>query len=1096
MKRFKRRAISILLAAMMILSSLPMGITAFATVSSTTASSVYVVVPETIYLTPSTSGATTSQYFVNNTFDSSSNSITLDAVNNAATGKIYFKNTDAEQVTITAEISQGSGTASVSGMTLGSAYTLSSGYGAYTIDKVTLSSGVTAGSSAQIKWTFAATLSDGTTDTYYAYTTCYSPYYTPVAAAASEIRTNGVAIQGVSWISGIHAIDSTYSYTVNYGTQTTVNLTYLSPLLGNLVTTAGTAASSYTGASSLSGSTYSSVNAAMYVATSNNSDNAENMASSYTGTLYVDTARNDNLNTIPNFTVGFLVSNVNKAGTLYYYVSDFTTALTSLPSNHYNNAQGFTAEGSTDFKTYTGNIFYGSAENSVYESISSGASKLIYNGTWDKSLTSLNTSATYAVKGAARLLGSNSSAYINCMSFVNVIRVYKTDLRNQIETCVESGWQENWCADSSAWSTYQTALQNAYYYLGKPDATSSEVTNAYNTLKTAYEALTKKTSQTVTAYHYALNKVLDDEGNWTGEYLVSKVCNNISGGTYRITSESATVAYGQNVTLSGYSSSSWSNYTCVGYVLSDEDDAVSLGDTLTGLPDYTSTSTSVTLARSDDDYVFGKTVVFYYIGDTVTLTIDANGGDIGNCNTSVTATVGTVFNLPTPTRIGYTFTGWTLTNNYGKLDATENTFTFGKYDNGATAGWEKAPTYTVTWVDADGTVLETDEDVEYGATPSYDKALPTKAADDQYTYTFAGWTPTVTTVTEDVTYTATYVETLNHYTVTWVDEDGTPIETDYDVAYGTMPSYDSAEPTKAATAQYTYTFEGWTPEVVTVTGDATYKATFKAIGNTYTVTWKNADGTVLETDTDVEYGATPEYNEATPTKAADDQYTYTFAGWTPTVTTVTEDVTYTATYVETLNHYTVTWVDEDGTPIETDYDVAYGTMPSYDSAEPTKAATAQYTYTFEGWTPEVVTVTGDATYKATFKAEAISTCEHHYVTFEGKAATCTEDGYTDWVECLFCGDIQVASEVIPALGHIDDDGDGYCDRCEEPVETTDDPSGSGSGSGSSSSTSSWDAFRCKMCDTYDEMKDKPVIGWIYAIVHFFVHLAHYISYLT
>ncbi|MCD7775058.1 MAG: hypothetical protein LUH40_05725, partial [Clostridiales bacterium] len=123
-------------------------------------------------------------------------------------------------------------------------------------------------------------------------------------------------------------------------------------------------------------------------------------------------------------------------------------------------------------------------------------------------------------------------------------------------------------------------------------------------------------------------------------------------------------------------------------------------------------------------------------------------------------------------------------------------------------------------------------------------------------------------------------------------------------------------------------------------------------------------------------------------------------------------------------------------------------------------------------------------------------CDHHYVTFEGKAATCTEDGYTDWVECLFCGDIQVASEVIPALGHIDDDGDGYCDRCEEPVETTDDPSGSGSGSDSSSSTSSWDAFRCKMCDTYDEMKDKPVIGWIYAIVHFFVHLAHYISYLT
>ncbi|MCD7826968.1 MAG: hypothetical protein LUG85_00300, partial [Clostridiales bacterium] len=129
-----------------------------------------------------------------------------------------------------------------------------------------------------------------------------------------------------------------------------------------------------------------------------------------------------------------------------------------------------------------------------------------------------------------------------------------------------------------------------------------------------------------------------------------------------------------------------------------------------------------------------------------------------------------------------------------------------------------------------------------------------------------------------------------------------------------------------------------------------------------------------------------------------------------------------------------------------------------------------------------------------------ATSEHHYVTFEGKAATCTEDGYSDWVECLFCGDIQTASEVIPALGHIDEDGDGYCDRCQEPVETTDDPSGSGSGSSSGSSSSSgklsWDEYHCSYCDKYDAVKDIPFVGWIYAIVHFFVHLAHYISYIT
>lgn len=232
-------------------------------------------------------------------------------------------------------------------------------------------------------------------------------------------------------------------------------------------------------------------------------------------------------------------------------------------------------------------------------------------------------------------------------------------------------------------------------------------------------------------------------------------------------------------------------------------------------------------------------------------------------------------------------------------------------------------TYTITFVDDDGTTTIKSESYGFGTAAEFiAPANPTKAPTKQYTYTFAGWSPTVAEVTGDATYTATYNSTVNQYTVTFVDEDGTTVlkaAAEYD--YGTVVDAieKPADPTKTATAQYTYAFAGWSPVIVDVAGNATYTATYTPTLRTYNITFVDEDGeTVLKEATAYDYGTAAESIEkpADPTKAATDEFTYTFEGWTPTVAEVTADATYRATYSSTRNKYAVKVGDADSIEVE------------------------------------------------------------------------------------------------------------------------------------------------------------------------------------
>ncbi len=407
---------------------------------------------------------------------------------------------------------------------------------------------------------------------------------------------------------------------------------------------------------------------------------------------------------------------------------------------------------------------------------------------------------------------------------------------------------------------------------------------------------------------------------------------------------------------------------------------------------------------------------------SATVTYNANGGEgtidpaVVSKETIMASGSGKV-TLPASgfTRSEYEFIGWNTA-----ADGTGTAYAGGQdidvsADMTLFAQW-KDTKVTHIWYDLNSGVLE-QQRLDVGETPTA-PAAPEKPADAQYTYTFKEWVPTTSDDGMVVTYIPTYTNTINKYTVTWVNADGTTLKQE-SVEYGVTPSYTGATPTKAADAQYTYTFKGWSPEITAVTKDVTYTATYGSTVNKYTVTWNNEDGTLLKQDT-VEYGATPSYTGETPTKAADAQYTYTFKGWDKQLSAVTGNVEYKAVYETELNSYTITWVVDEQEISETYY---YGSSINYPRESPAKAGeNAHTTYTFDGWedasgkvyyteTESLPTVTGAATYTAHF----------------AKNVTGHEDADLNHV-CSICNE-WVGGEHKPASSETHN-----CAYCKKPAE--------------------------------------------------------------
>ena len=303
--------------------------------------------------------------------------------------------------------------------------------------------------------------------------------------------------------------------------------------------------------------------------------------------------------------------------------------------------------------------------------------------------------------------------------------------------------------------------------------------------------------------------------------------------------------------------------------------------------------------------------------------------------------------LNEPTLTGYHFLGWTGTG----LDGTTKPVTIatGSYgDRTYTAVWE-IDTFTITWKNYDGTVLDTDT-VDYNVLPAYTGATPTKPSTTEYYYTFTVWDPAIVVATDDAIYTAQYSTTPQTYHVYYV-VNGSQVHDDPFQFGATTTTWTYEVPLG-------YTFSGWDTTVPAEMPDHNITLTGTTDYDLYTVTFVTNGGTIINGEI-----AAYTYGTATPLPGADDitkepdGYSYAFAGWydNPSFTgdvftaipaDATGNKTFYAKWDATIRQFTITFNTNGGSaidPITQDYDTAI-TPP----ANPTKEG-----YNFVEWSPAI-----------------------------------------------------------------------------------------------------------------------------------------------
>ena len=310
------------------------------------------------------------------------------------------------------------------------------------------------------------------------------------------------------------------------------------------------------------------------------------------------------------------------------------------------------------------------------------------------------------------------------------------------------------------------------------------------------------------------------------------------------------------------------------------------------------------------------TLVASWTLNKYTIQYDLNGGTNNSQNKKSYTYEDNTFVINEPTRVGYTFVGWT--GSCGETPVKNVTISKGTIGNKTyTANWE-ANHYTITLDANGGTVSESEIDAVYDS--AFSLPIPTRTG-----YEFKGWKDSSTGATvSGGTY--TYAKNIS-LTANWevilyplsFDLNGGSSPSALPNGYTVEDEISIPDPTRAGCI-----FIGWTGSCgetptkgITIqsgsTGDKTYTANWEAIS--YSLSFDLDDGT-SPSALPAGYTVEDEISIPDPTRTG-----YTFVGWTgscgetPTkgITVQsgsTGDKTYTANWEANLNVLTVTSMDD------------------------------------------------------------------------------------------------------------------------------------------------------------------------------------------